>query len=194
MNESQQQLFLDYTKKIVSLKKQEFDDLVKLFNAKHINENNYLEKPDADRSTIFFVVSGLARYFYLAEDGKEWNKAFVSTGMMSTSFSKDFLGRSSPYGIQALEDTTILVANYSDFELLYDKYQMIERLGRKILENILIFKMNRERSFLQDRAEARYDDFIREYPSLLKRIPQYHIASYLGITEASLSRILRNKS
>lgn len=191
MNKIQKQFFNEYTNTIVRLKDNELSELLKIFNAKDISSGLYLEKPGADKSTIFLVVSGLVRYYYLAEDGKEWNKAFVSSGMMSTSFSKDFLKLSSPYGIQALEDTTILIADYSSFESLYDKYHMIERFGRQIIENILIFKMNRERSFLKDNAKSRYDDFIEEYPSLLTRIPQYHIASYLGITEASLSRILR---
>lgn len=194
MNESHIELLLEHTKTAVSLTEKEFEALAKVFSTRQIIANHYLERPGADKSSLFFIVTGLVRYFYLANDGKEWNKAFVSSGMMSTSFSKDFLGRSSPYGIQALEDTTILIANYCEFESLFEKHHMIERLGRKILEDILIFKMNRERSFLQDKAETRYDDFAKEHPSLLERIPQYHIASYLGVTEASLSRILRNKS
>ena len=194
MNESQKQFLIDYTKTIAFLTTHESDELIKIFSAKNIATGYHLGEPGADNSTIFLVVSGLIRYYYLAEDGKEWNKAFVSSGIMSTSFSKDFLKRNSPYGIQALEDTTILIADYSDFESLFEKYHMIERLGRRILESILIFKMNRERSFIQDSAKDRYDDFVTEYPSLLERIPQYQMASYLGITEASLSRILRNKS
>lgn len=192
MNKIQKQFFNEYTNTIVRLRDNELSELFTTFNAKEISSGHHLEKPGADKNSIFLVVSGLVRYYYLAEDGKEWNKAFISSGIMSTSFSQDFLNRPSPYGIQALENTTILIADYSSFESLYDKYHMIERLGRKIIENILIFKMNRERSFLTVSAKSRYEDFIEEYPSLLTRIPQYQIASYLGITEASLSRILRD--
>lgn len=183
----------EYTNTKVCLEEDEFEVLANLLSVRDIRANDYLEQPGADKSTIFFMLSGLVRYFYLSDDGKEWNKAFVSANVMSTSFSKDFLGQSSPYGIQALEDTTVLIADYAAFEAMFEQYRGIERLGRKVLEDILIFKMNRERSFLQDKAEARYDDFITQYPLLLGRIPQYHIASYLGITEASLSRILRNR-
>lgn len=194
MNKSQKKIFTEYTKTMVHLSETELTELIKIFSAKDITSGLHLEKPGSDKSTIFLVTSGLIRYYYLAEDGKEWNKAFISSGIMSTSFSKDFLKRASPYGIQALEDTTVLIADYSAFESLYDKNHMIERLGRKIMENILIFKMNRERSFLTDSAKSRYQDFVEEYPSFLKRIPQYQIASYLGITEASLSRILREQA
>jgi hypothetical protein len=66
---------------------------------------------------------------------------------------------------------------------------MIERLGRRLIELVLISKMQRERSFLQGDATSRYLDFIKQHPELTQRIPQYHLASYLGITEVSLSRI-----
>jgi len=191
MNRSQCNFFIEHIKTVVHLNENELSQLSKIFNAKTIPRDHHLEKPGADKSTIFLVVSGLIRYYYLADDGKEWNKAFISSGMMSTSFSADFLKRTSPYGIQALEESTILIADYSEFESLFDQYHMIERLGRKIIESILIFKMNRERSFLKYSAKSRYEDFIEECPSLLTRIPQYQIASYLGITEASLSRLLR---
>lgn len=192
MNDSQEKLFVDYTKKFVGLEPNELSDLKSIFRVKEIVSEHHMEEPSEEKSTLFFVVSGLVRLYYLSEGGKEWNKAFISSGMMSTSFSRDLLKEKSPYGIQALEDTTILIAEYSAFEVLFEKYHMIERLGRKIVENILIFKMNRERSFLNDSAKKRYEEFVREYDTLLTRIPQYHIASYLGITEASLSRIVRN--
>lgn len=70
---------------------------------------------------------------------------------------------------------------------------MVERLGRKIIESILVSKINREHSFLQQSAKMRYIDFQEQHPFLNKRIPQYHIASYLGITEASLSRLINEK-
>ena len=168
--------------------------LISLFTPQQFAKETHLERPGADKSSLFFMASGLVRYYYLGDDGKEWNKAFVSEGMISTSFTADFLNKPSPYGIQALEESTILIANYSAFEALYDTYPMIERLGRKIIESILIFKMNRERSLLKDSAKVRYAEFVHDNPGLMSRVPQYHIASYLGITEASLSRLLRNHS
>jgi len=108
---------------------------------------------------------------------------------MSTSFTTDFLGRASPFGIQAMEDTTLLMASYADFEALYDRHPMIERLGRKLIESILISKMNRERSFLINDARHRYEEFVLQCPELVARIPKSHLASYLGITESSLSRL-----
>lgn len=66
---------------------------------------------------------------------------------------------------------------------------MIERLGRKFVEQVLISKMQRERSFLQNDAKMRYLDFLNHFPDLAQRLSQYQLASYLGVSEVSLSRI-----
>ncbi|MFK5913974.1 MAG: Crp/Fnr family transcriptional regulator [Woeseiaceae bacterium] len=189
MEKSQIQQFLNFVKQDSNIEDEEFTRLLKLFEIRTYKNKEHIIDPTEEKSSVFFILSGLIRYYYLAEDGKEWNKAFISEDMMCTSFSKDFLGLVSPYGIQAIEKTTILIANFSQFELLYDKSPRIERLGRKLIERILISKMKRERSFLQDSAKMRYVDFAKENSRLFQRIPQYHLASYLGITEASLSRI-----
>lgn len=189
MKKSQIQQFLNFVKLDSNIKQEEFSKLLKLFEFRTYKRKDHIIDPTEEKSSIFFILSGLIRYYYLAEDGKEWNKAFIAEDMMCTSFSKDFLGLMSPYGIQAIEKTTILIANYSKFESLYEKNPSIERLGRKLIERILISKMKRERSFLQNSAKMRYTDFAKENPRLFQRIPQYHLASYLGITEASLSRI-----
>lgn len=189
MKKSQIQQFLNFVKLDSNIEQEEFSKLLKLFEFRTYKSKDHIIDPTEKKSSIFFILSGLIRYYYLAEDGKEWNKAFIAEDMMCTSFSKDFLGLMSPYGIQAIEKTTILIANYSKFESLYEKNPSIERLGRKLIERILISKMKRERSFLQNSAKMRYTDFAKENPRLFQRIPQYHLASYLGITEASLSRI-----
>ncbi|HFB67014.1 MAG TPA: Crp/Fnr family transcriptional regulator [Aeromonadales bacterium] len=189
MEKSQIQQFLNCVKQDSNIIQEEFTSLLKLFELRTYKNKDHIIDPTEEKSNVFFILSGLIRYYYLAEDGKEWNKAFIAEDMMCTSFSKDFLGLVSPYGIQAIEKTTILIANFSEFEMLYEKSPRIERLGRKLIERILISKMKRERSFLQNSAKMRYTDFAKENPRLFQRIPQYHLASYLGITEASLSRI-----
>jgi len=173
-----------------NLSPKEFSLLLKLFRLKKYKNNEHIINPDERNNSVFFIVSGLVRYYYLTSDGKEWNRAFLADGMMSTSFSQD-IGKIDPYGIQALEDTTVLIADFSDFKLLFDEGPMIERLHRRLVESILIKKMNRERSFLQGSAKMRYIDFVNQYPNISQRVAQYHLASYLGITEASLSRIIR---
>lgn len=190
MNKSHTQLFKEVIGLYSSLSPNEFNLLLKLFELKSYKNREHIVNPYKDNNSIFLIISGLVRYYYLTTDGKEWNRAFLSENMMSTSFSQD-LGKIDPYGIQALEGTTVLIADFSEFQLLFEEGQMIERLHRKLVESILIKKMNRERSFLQSSARNRYIDFVKQHPNMSQRVTQYHLASYLGITEASLSRIIR---
>jgi CRP-like cAMP-binding protein len=183
------QSFLNFIARHSNLDPKELSLLLKLFKLKKYENKAHIINPTEENNSIFYIISGLARYYYLTDDGKEWNRAFLSEDMMSTSFSKD-LGWVEPYGIQAIEDTIILSANFSDFQSLFDGNPMIERLHRKLIESILIKKMNREQSFLQSNAKMRYIDFSEQSPNVFPRITQYHLASYLGITEASLSRIV----
>jgi len=188
MNKSHIQLFHNFIEQYSNLDLEEFSLLLDLFELRKYKYREHIVAPTEDNNSTFFIISGLVRYYYLTNDGKEWNRAFLSEDMMSTSLSTD-VDRIDPYGIQALEDTEVIFANFSDFQSLFDDHPMIERLHRKLLESILISKMNRERSFLQSSAKMRYVDFVEQFPSLFKRVTQYHLASYLGITEASLSRL-----
>ena len=183
------QSFQNFIERYSNLSSKEFSSLIKLFKLKKYKYKEHLVNPTEENNSIFYIISGLARYYYLTDDGNEWNRAFLSEDMMSISFSKD-LGWIEPYGIQAIEDTVILSANFSDFQSLFDSNPMIERLYRRLIESILIKKMNREQSFLQSSAKMRYMDFFEQSPHMFPRITQYHLASYLGITEASLSRIV----
>ncbi len=188
MKKSHIQYFQNTLKQYTSLDSKEFCTLSNIFKLKKYKNNDHIINPTEENNSIFFIISGLVRYYYLAEDGKEWNRAFLSEGMISTSFPKDF-DWINPYGIQAIEGSIILVADFSDFQLLFDDNPMIERLQRRLIESILIKKINRERSFLQSSANMRYKDFVEQFPKIFQRIAQYHLASYLGITEASLSRL-----
>jgi len=189
MKESYIQSFEEVINQHSSLSPDDFNVLLKLFTQKKYDSKAHIVNPNEDNSSVFFIISGLVRYYYLTSDGKEWNRAFLADNMMSTSFSQD-AGKIEPYGIQALEETKVLIADFSEFQLLFDDSPMIERLHRKLVESILTKKMNRERSFLQNSAKLRYIDFVEQYPNVLRRITQYHLASYLGVTEASLSRII----
>lgn len=91
--------------------------------------------------------------------------------------------------IQALLDSVVLELDYQKFTRLFDEYQILERLVRKIIESEWAKKETREIRLVIDDATARYMYFREEHPGLETKIPQYHIASYLGITPIQLSRI-----
>lgn len=169
----------------------QWEQLATVFTPLQAERGEQLVLPQEPHHRIYFVANGLLRIYYASADGKQHNKAFIPEGMFAGSLSSCILGRSLGYGIEALETSTLLVARYTAFAALYAKDQAFEHLGRRFAEWLLIRKELREQSFLQASALARYQAFVSDYPELERRVPQYHIASYLGIAEASLSRLRR---
>ena len=140
---------------------------------------------------LMFVCEGLLRFYYLSENGTASNKAFVTGGSFAGPLAAAGLGLPIMYGVEALEDTTLLAADFKDFTALFEEHPVFDRFGRKLAELILRRKELRTRSLLQKTAKERYIDFRQQHPDLMVRVPQFHIASYLGVTEASLSRLKR---
>ena len=148
--------------------------------------------PGDETHELLFCCQGVLRFYYLSADGKETNKAFIAENEFAGPLASTMLGLPVYYGIQALEQTDYLVAPLSQFTALYSANPLFERIGRKLAELLLMRKELRMRSMLEQTATERYLDFKAKNPSLINRIPQYQLASYLGISEVSLSR-LKNK-
>lgn len=171
---------------------QQWSNFAAIFREKRLAAQERVILPGDKAHRTYFVCQGLLRVYYVTDDGKESNKGFVTEGAFGGPMAASALDLPVLYGVQALESTTLLVAPYRDFAAFFDQHPVFDRLGRKIAESILIHKELRERSLLLQNASERYLDFLKRYKELVPRIPQYHIASYLGISEVSLSRIRRN--
>jgi CRP-like cAMP-binding protein len=100
-----------------------------------------------------------------------------------------FTGKPSRKAIQILEDAEIIAINAGQLFKLYDSFPEIERLFRKIFEAAYVETVNRIEGIQFHSAEERYNTLLHEAPDILKRIPLKYVASYLGITQVSLSRI-----
>lgn len=143
-----------------------------------------------DRSrTVGFNLNGIFRYYYLAEDGTDFTKAFSTPGKFLISYSAIAQGRESYFSIEALSDADILRFDYDDWMGLASRDPRWYRFFFKLTETVYVMKELRERSFLLDDAATRYEAFRRDYPGLEGEVKQYHVASFLGITPEALSRI-----
>lgn len=142
-------------------------------------------------SKIGFIKKGLFRYYYLTTEGTEYTKAFMTTGDIISSYSSMIAGQKSYYTIEALEESEVVEISYHQWQRLRSMNAKWDKLLIMFLEKGYAAKEKRERTFLLMDAEERYKAFLEEYPSLEKRVKQYMIASYLGITPIALSRIRR---
>lgn len=142
--------------------------------------------------TIYFVKKGCARVYYFKEDiditeSFEFENAFVARA------ESLFTGKPSLKAIQATEDTTLIAIDSNKLFQLFDLYADLERLFRKIIEASYVNTVNRIESLQFNTADQRYYNLLKDHKNILKRIPLKLIASYLGITPVSLSRIRAQK-
>jgi CRP-like cAMP-binding protein len=138
--------------------------------------------------TIYFIDKGLARIYYY-KDGIDITESFAFEGDIIARVESLFSGKPSRKAIQVLEDTELVAINAVELFKLYDDFPGIERLFRKIFEAGYIETVNRMETIQFHSAEERYLALLNEAPNVLMRVPLKYVASYLGITQVSLSRI-----
>jgi CRP-like cAMP-binding protein len=140
---------------------------------------------------FYFLIDGLARYYYISDEGKEFNKSFAEKRghLLSSISSVSMDGETSPFCVETLCTFTTLYISYKDFIDLGTNYKEWNNLTLRIYERLIVKKERRESDFLLLDAKARYLKFLKDYSMIENVVQNYHIASYLGITEVALSRI-----
>ena len=162
-----------------------------VFRPVRLARREFVLKPGDPPSHVVFVCSGLLRYFSAGPDAPAATKVFLAEDSFTNPIVECTLSYDAECGIQALEPSVLLVADAVRFNTLYDRHPVFDRLGRKLGEWWLGQKEARALAFQQQDAKERYETFVRRDPNLVQRVSQIHLASYLGITEVSLSRIRR---
>lgn len=138
--------------------------------------------------TIYFIEKGIARIYYY-KDGIDITEGFYFENSIIARVESLFTGKPSRKAIQVLQDAEIIAINATALFKLYDQFPAIERLFRKIFEAGYVDMVNRIEGIQFHTAEERYKALLHEAPDVLMRIPLKYVASYLGITQVSLSRI-----
>ena len=157
-----------------------------------IKKNADLQSIGHTCKTIYFMEKGVARIYYY-KDITDITESFEFENSIIARVESLFSNRPSRKGIQVLEDSELIAINAHRLYKLYDTFPEIERLFRKIFENGYVNTINRLESIQFNTAEERYKALIEESPNVIQRIPLKYIASYLGITQVSLSRIRAKK-
>ncbi len=153
-----------------------------------IPRNEYLVRQGERTPYAYFLEEGVVRVFFNNE-GNEYNKTFFVPGMFPTPITALISGEPSQLGFQALVASKLTRFSYQGFRALFKSHPCLESLMLRILELEWIKKERHDIRMVTNDATTNYLVFRKEYPGLENQIPQYHIASYLGITPIQLSRI-----
>jgi CRP-like cAMP-binding protein len=166
----------------------------------HLAEGNWTLRPIAKNEFfnfrnsvcrhVGFIVSGLLRVYYVDPvTAQEHNVFLVPEGLFLTSLKSLVTQEACPYFIAALEDAQLLVITTEQLQRLYAQSHGWERFGRLLAEQYMVLHQAKAEALLFQSAEQRYLGLLQQFPSVTNRVSLGHIASYLGITGPSLSRI-----
>lgn len=181
-----------YFDQFLKLNETEWADFKECLTQETIGKNELILKENEVCHFLAFIQEGSFR-FYTVKDGEERITAFFFSGDFVTNYRSFLTGKPSDHFIESLQDAVIYKINLLHLQQLYEKHKAIERLGRLIAEKLYLTVTYRLDAFMFESPKSRYDDLVKRNSKLLSEIPQYMIASYLGVKPETLSRIRARK-
>jgi CRP-like cAMP-binding protein len=166
----------------------EMSVLLNRFEEKNIRKKTTILSCGKVAKEIYFIISGCMRLYY-DRDGMDISAFFFTENMFAGAYDSFTTKTKSRHFIETMEDCHCLSINYNHLQSLYLELPKMNELIRKVLEKRFFELHQLFTSQILDSPEERYLHLLKEYPDLLQRIPQHHIATFLGVTPVSLSRI-----
>jgi CRP-like cAMP-binding protein len=183
-----------HIEKRVHLTDEEFSIITKYFVPKSLKKHQFLLNEGDVCKNLGFVNSGCLREYTIDSKGTEHIIQFAIEDWWVSDLHSFLSGLPATYNIDALQDSEVLLLEKSAREKLLDNCPKMERFFRLLIEANQVATHQRIADSLGASAEERYLKFIKTYPKLFEQVPQNQIASYLGITPQSLSRIRKELS
>lgn len=159
------------------------------YEVKAIKKNEVILREGEISDCTFFVEKGLLRMYSIDKLGKEHLIQFAPEGWIISDTTSQLLNEKSRFFIDAVEDSTVIIMKEGFFEDLSKIYPEVAEKNQRLMFNHIKNLQNRVNALISTTAEERYLDFLKKYPSIMLRVPQWMVASYLGITPESLSRV-----
>lgn len=188
-NQEMKQNFFNYLKNEVSVDLDHLQMLIELVSVKEVKKGDFLLSEGQICRHSFFIEKGLVRFYSIDEAGKEHILQFAPENWFVSDRGTIYFGEPSEFFIDALEDTAVIVLDQHFVKTASDISSEFRNYNEYLLQKHIKQLQNRINLLIGASAEKRYLNFIQLYPNLALRVPQWMIASYLGITPESLSRV-----
>lgn len=187
-NENQLNVLRHVANAVVKMEDEVMNEVLELCEVVEIEKNKDIILPGDTSKDVYFILNGLVRVHYLKEE-KDITFAFKLEHYFFTNSNYLYSHVENYYFYTTLEKTVCLRFNYEKLEVLYKKHHSLETLGRKVVEQNFISAIFNNNNILYLSAEERYTRILRMHPALLQRVQLKYIASYLGLTPETLSRL-----
>jgi CRP-like cAMP-binding protein len=178
-----------YIAQHINLTEQEFNHFASFVTERKLKKRQYLVQEGDICRQLYFVNEGCLRLYEVDQSGKEHNIQFAVENWWTGDLDSYLTETPARLNAECLENCQLLVIAKKDMEQIYHDIPQFERLFRLIMQNAYVASQRRLLSVMSKTALERYLEFTEKYPHILQRVPNHHIASYLGITPESLSRL-----
>jgi len=183
------ELLYSHFQQYISLTEEEFEVCKSFFTYKKLRKHQYILQEGEVSRFESFILSGCTRTYEIDERGQEHVIFFGLETWWVGDLHSFITGKPSRYAIDCLEDTEMLQISCADMHRLYEVVPKMERFFRLVIQKAYIAATERIHSNLSKQAAERYQEFIEKNPEIAQRVSSHQIASFLGITPQSLSRI-----
>jgi CRP-like cAMP-binding protein len=180
--------FVEYFSGISPLSPEEANAIAENMHLKNFKKDDFLLKEGQVSVDTYFIMEGCVREFTLV-DGEEKTTDFFTEGQWVISLNNFGHRTPSESNLVCVENTTVSVGNEEQAQAMFKNFPRFETISRVIVEAVFAAQKKQLTSYLTDSPEQRYLNLLKTRPDILQRIPQYQIASYIGVKPESLSRI-----
>jgi CRP-like cAMP-binding protein len=177
-----------YLRLVPQLTETEWADFEQYLVVKQLQKGRFIVKAGQVCNYVSFINSGLVRLYYTV-DGKDISIGFARAGDYTSEYESFLMRKAAAQNIEALTDCEVIDLAYEDMQTMYKRHSNFQEFGRKIAELLFIMLNERNTALLVLSPEERYRQMIQSNPHLLQVVPQYMLASYIGVTPEHLSRI-----
>jgi len=170
----------------------QLDRVIDKFVQRVVRKGRHILKQGQVCNQFVYTVKGNFRIYYRDKDGKEVTTWLVFDDMHATELASFITQQPTRFHVHAIQDSTIACIAHADLQQLYIDIPTFQQFGRKIAEEVAVGAIHRVVSFQYETAEKRYEKLLQK-SEYLQKIPLKYVASFLGITDTSLSRIRRKR-
>ena len=187
------QIFKQHLEKFISISDEEFESILTYFKTNRVSKMDILQLEGEICRCQYFVLSGCLRKFMLNEKGVEVTTEFaLETWWLSDNRSFEFQSEAL-FSIQAVENSEILTIDFQSLEKLYKDFPVMERYFRYVYQRAFAASQMRITYLYTFSKDDYFFHFYDSYPEFVQRVPQYLLASFLGLTPEYLSELRRKK-
>ena len=180
--------FIELLTSQVPLSEECIDNIKNTISILNLKKDEHLVEKGEQAPYLYFISKGIVRVYYI-KDGKDITDWLASENQFISSLVSLFTKKPSDQYVQVLEDTQLIAMSHNELEKLYDKYHSLERIGRLITTQNLLRLQERVIALQFYSAKEKYELLLKNNPQIIQRVSLTHIASFLGITLETLSRV-----